>query len=70
METLCTIIATRPDIDPSYVAHCIPLKDALRIADDLDKMRTESGANRYATVRVYAETNNGATLTLIYQPTP
>jgi len=67
METLCTIIATAtcPEDTPHYFASCLPLCEAIETAKSL-----RASCGNYKFVRVYAETNNGATLTLIYSPTP
>jgi len=64
METLCTIICKGNDLYEDYVYTCVPLKEAIENAEEA--LCTE----KYKFVRVYAETNNGATLILIYSPTP
>jgi len=66
METLCTVIAHPKSGKPeeTWALQCVPLRQALEMADQAH----EYTPGKYSTVRVYAETNNGATLTLIYQP--
>ncbi len=65
MMGTCTIIAqgTIGANCADEIIVCLPLKEALERADEFKL------SGRFTFVRVYAETNNGATLTLIYQPT-
>lgn len=66
METLCTVMAfnNTPDTDKhDMVQTCVPLSDTLDVANSWKRQF------KYEHVRVYAETANGAILTLIYQPT-
>jgi hypothetical protein len=63
----CTIIAAPCqdwDGNSPYFAQFVPIKEAIETAD----MLHAANHGKYVYIRVYAETNGGATLTLIYQP--
>jgi len=63
METLCTIIGINPEFARDrLVETSVPLKEAIDYAD--------RNPGKWPVLRVYAETNNGATLSLIYSRTP